>query len=217
MTNKHIACVNISKSLAEHLNNRAVNCSITVDHYHNLSTLMDGIVCQSYAALCINASVLQQFSQINSSNVDAAIKCLCFMNQKPPPMTYVVIDSKTDTNWLKTCVSDGYAGVLPEYDWQPSFEVDQAFDHIVDQQIHWPRKIWIWYGSVKRKTTMSGIKLTPRQLQILHLIKTRGASNKMIARQLKISESTVKVHVGAILKKYGVANRTQLAVCNTPF
>jgi DNA-binding NarL/FixJ family response regulator len=56
------------------------------------------------------------------------------------------------------------------------------------------------------------ITLTPRQTQILSLISNRGISNKSIALVLKISESTVKTHVGAIMKRYCVKNRTQLAL-----
>ena len=37
-------------------------------------------------------------------------------------------------------------------------------------------------------------------------------SNKEIGRQLAVSEGTVKLHVGALLKKFGVNNRTQVAV-----
>lgn len=66
---------------------------------------------------------------------------------------------------------------------------------------------------VKKKKSTE-ISLTPRQSQILDLVATRGASNKAIARTLKISESTVKLHMSAILKKYGCRNRTQLAVFN---
>lgn len=63
------------------------------------------------------------------------------------------------------------------------------------------------------KTTVnSRFKLTPRQTQILNLVASRGASNKAIARMLNLSESTVKLHLGIIFKKYGVKNRTQLAV-----
>lgn len=64
----------------------------------------------------------------------------------------------------------------------------------------------------KTKQPDSGIKLTPRQSQILEIVNSRGVSNKIIAKILKISESTVKLHVSAILKKYGVKNRTQLAL-----
>jgi Bacterial regulatory proteins, luxR family len=39
-----------------------------------------------------------------------------------------------------------------------------------------------------------------------------GHSNKTIARQLEMSEATVKVHVRRIMQKFGVANRTQLAI-----
>lgn len=56
------------------------------------------------------------------------------------------------------------------------------------------------------------IKLTPRQKQVFTFVTKRGASNKIIAKALNITESTVKLHIGAILKKYGLKNRTQLAV-----
>ena len=55
-------------------------------------------------------------------------------------------------------------------------------------------------------------QLTLRQQQVYELIITRGSSNKHIAKILSISESTVKLHIGAILKKYGLRSRTQLAV-----
>jgi DNA-binding NarL/FixJ family response regulator len=54
--------------------------------------------------------------------------------------------------------------------------------------------------------------LTVRQQQVLDRL-TQGASNKMIGRQLKLRESTVKVHVRHIMKKLGAANRTQAALC----
>jgi DNA-binding CsgD family transcriptional regulator len=52
--------------------------------------------------------------------------------------------------------------------------------------------------------------LTFRQEQILHIIRTRGLTNGQIATMLKISESTVKMHVGLILKKHGFKTRMQL-------
>jgi DNA-binding NarL/FixJ family response regulator len=64
----------------------------------------------------------------------------------------------------------------------------------------------------KLTVTKSTIKLTPRQTQIHELIVERGASNKTIANMLGICESTVKLHIGTILKKFGAKNRTQL-VC----
>jgi NarL family two-component system response regulator LiaR len=56
-----------------------------------------------------------------------------------------------------------------------------------------------------------GERLTPRERQVLDLI-GHGLSNKRIARELGISEKTVKAHVGHVLAKLGVADRTQAAV-----
>jgi two-component system, NarL family, nitrate/nitrite response regulator NarL len=55
------------------------------------------------------------------------------------------------------------------------------------------------------------LHLSPRETCILRCL-ARGASNKLIARDVQISEATVKVHVKAILRKIGVANRTQAAI-----
>ena len=50
--------------------------------------------------------------------------------------------------------------------------------------------------------------LTERQLDILQLI-SKGLSNKLIARELHLSDNTIKVHVSAILRALGLSNRTQ--------
>ena len=64
---------------------------------------------------------------------------------------------------------------------------------------------------ITENTTVS-LTLTPRQSQVLKLVCHRGLSNKAIGNILKISESTVKIHISAILKRYGVRNRTQLVL-----
>jgi len=53
--------------------------------------------------------------------------------------------------------------------------------------------------------------LSRRELVILRTL-TEGASNKIIARKLVITESTVKVHMKAILRKLRLQNRTQAAI-----
>jgi NarL family two-component system response regulator LiaR len=54
-------------------------------------------------------------------------------------------------------------------------------------------------------------QLTPREREVLQLI-GRGFSNKRIARELRLSEKTVKTHVGHVLAKLGMDDRTQAAV-----
>jgi DNA-binding NarL/FixJ family response regulator len=54
-------------------------------------------------------------------------------------------------------------------------------------------------------------RLTRREREVLELI-ARGRSNKRIAFELGISEKTVKTHVGHLLAKLGVTDRTQAAL-----
>jgi two-component system, NarL family, response regulator LiaR len=54
-------------------------------------------------------------------------------------------------------------------------------------------------------------ELTPREREVLALI-ARGMANKRIARELGVSEKTVKAHVGHVLAKLGVSDRTQAAL-----
>ncbi len=54
--------------------------------------------------------------------------------------------------------------------------------------------------------------LTPRQLEVLDRLR-EGKPNKLIARDLNMTEATVKVHVRQIMRKLGAANRTQAVLC----
>ncbi len=54
-------------------------------------------------------------------------------------------------------------------------------------------------------------KLTAREIEVLELI-AEGMINKEIAKQLYISEKTVKNHVSNIFKKLNVSDRTQAAI-----
>lgn len=62
--------------------------------------------------------------------------------------------------------------------------------------------------AVERSRTIS---LSKRECQILQCL-VDGLSNKVIARELEITEATVKVHVKALLRKTQTANRTQAAI-----
>lgn len=53
--------------------------------------------------------------------------------------------------------------------------------------------------------------LSNREVEVLSWLR-EGASNKVIARSLNVSEATIKVHVKAILRKIGARNRAQAAI-----
>jgi len=65
--------------------------------------------------------------------------------------------------------------------------------------------------SPANKNQANADSLTQRELEILKLI-AKGLSNKLIARELNISDGTVKVHVKHLLKKLHLRSRVEAAV-----
>jgi DNA-binding NarL/FixJ family response regulator len=63
-------------------------------------------------------------------------------------------------------------------------------------------------GTTRGVTTTQ--QFTERQLAVLGHLK-QGKTNKIIAHELKMSESTVKVHIRKIMKKLNATNRTEVA------
>jgi DNA-binding NarL/FixJ family response regulator len=54
------------------------------------------------------------------------------------------------------------------------------------------------------------VKLTPRQMAVVEALR-KGKANKIIAYELSMCESTVKVHVRNIMRKFNATNRTEVA------
>lgn len=65
--------------------------------------------------------------------------------------------------------------------------------------------------SSEKNTDSAFADLTPRETEILSLL-AEGQSNKVIARNLGISDGTVKLHVKAILRKLKIHSRVEAAV-----
>ena len=59
-------------------------------------------------------------------------------------------------------------------------------------------------------TSHHDASFTPREIEVLHRLR-QGLQNKIIAYELGISESTVKVHLRNVMKKLNASNRTQVA------
>ena len=58
---------------------------------------------------------------------------------------------------------------------------------------------------------LAQFNLTSRQREVLEFL-AQGHTNKSIASKLRLRETTVKVHIKAILKRLNVSNRTQAAL-----
>jgi DNA-binding CsgD family transcriptional regulator/pentose-5-phosphate-3-epimerase len=125
----------------------------------------------------------------------------------------VGIEPNTPVSTIRELKQAGVLGIVPSVaHWGVDTGVT-ALHALRDRLPHWPKHI---IGQLpgntpkKVKSQKSAIHISPRQQQVLNLIKTRGLGNKQIANALAISESTVKMHISDIMRAYGVKSRVQL-------
>jgi len=125
----------------------------------------------------------------------------------------VVVLKPCDKDLFTTLKRNGVLGIIPGLRFFGKEHSISAYINLQKGESHWP-DIALEPELRRIEKKKKSIDLTDRQYEIFNLVARRGLSNKKIAEKLSISEETVKFHVGSILKKYGVRNRTQLALCN---
>jgi len=125
----------------------------------------------------------------------------------------VVVPGECNTDLIAQLKRNEVLGIIPGLRFFDSAHSVEAYERLRRGQSHWP-SIAIAAPMKRYVRKKRGVDLTKRQSEIFVLIAKRGLSNGKIAEILKISEYTVKIHVSAILKRYGVKNRTQLALAN---
>lgn len=123
------------------------------------------------------------------------------------------VSDTIDVKLLKKLLKTNIVGLIPYGNNTPNTENHNAIRSLLKENKYIPENFKSLLTNNKKLEAKKGeIILTPRQKEILTLIRERGCSNKVLSKILNISESTVKLHVGAILKKYGLKTRTQLVI-----
>jgi DNA-binding NarL/FixJ family response regulator len=122
----------------------------------------------------------------------------------------VVVDRAIDSDTLTKLRRNSVLGVIPGMRFFERENTILAYKTLISGEAHWP-EICI---KINRQIKRNSVTLSDRQYEIFTLVAKRGLSNKQIATELKIAESTVKNHVSDILKQFGLRSRTQLALAN---
>ena len=136
-------------------------------------------------------------------NVDG-IEAIRSLRERAPGARAIVLSSFIDDEKLFPAVRAGAAGYLLK-DIQPS-ELVEAI-----RTVHGGGALLHPRVASRVLEELSTDPLTPREREVLGLL-GRGMANKVIARELSLSEKTVKAHVSSILAKLGVTDRTQAAL-----
>ena len=141
------------------------------------------------------------------------IGAMCELRRRNSASRVIVLTSFLDDERLMPALSAGAAGYLLK-DVEPAELARAVRSACADEALIDPTVAarLLHQLSAPPGPAADGIEhLTRREREVLDLI-ALGHANKRIALELQISEKTVKAHVGRVLAKLGVSDRTQAAV-----
>lgn len=117
----------------------------------------------------------------------------------------VVVSSEEDPRRIRECIGHGAMGFVPKT--SSSAELFSAMVQILGGKTYLPASC-VSGLEAPVDDSVRGVHLSPRQREVLMKV-VQGKSNKVIARELGISDHTVKTHVMAVLGVLRVSNRTE--------
>ena len=140
------------------------------------------------------------------------------LHKRYPSLPIIVLSASENSTHIRKCFELGVTGFVTKS--APKEALIEAIAKALEGERYVPKYLIESVAEVARvfDEVDSGVNveiiaelITDRQFDILSCI-SRGHSNKQIARELELSENTVKVHVSAMLKSLGLSNRTQAGI-----
>ncbi len=119
----------------------------------------------------------------------------------------VLFTGSVDSRFLSDCVSLGVRGYIPKD--MPLRSLDSALQLIQSGQTFIPLKPEA--NGAATASSKDRENLTDRELHILRLA-ADGMTNKEIARDLSVTDVTVKMHMRNLCRKLGARNRAHAAI-----
>jgi DNA-binding NarL/FixJ family response regulator len=129
----------------------------------------------------------------------SGLVALAALREAMPEVPIVVLSGEDDPHTIRGAIEGGAMGFIPKSSSQEL--LIQALRLVLAKGVYLPA------------TALDGVDaklpgITPRQLDVLRYV-IHGMPNKVIARELNISDWTVKQHVSEVLHRLGVRNRTE--------
>jgi DNA-binding NarL/FixJ family response regulator len=129
--------------------------------------------------------------------------------------TLVVMSADDSSETILAAIQAGAAGYIPKT--LESAHMLEALRVVMAGGVYLPPKLLAGAGSnapgmaAPRARDPADLGLSPRQGDVLRML-IEGKPNKLISRELEMSESTVKTHLAAIFRKLDANSRTQAVV-----
>jgi DNA-binding NarL/FixJ family response regulator len=126
-----------------------------------------------------------------------------------PATRLLVVSGNDDPAVMRAALAAGAAGFVPKS--EPPERLEQALALVLAGGTWLPPQALADCRDGVPPARPDPAALTPRQTEVLHGL-MRGLPNKLIARELGLTEGTVKIHIAAILRALQARNRTEAVV-----
>lgn len=131
------------------------------------------------------------------------------LRENLPDIPVIVISASEEPHVIEQSLACGAAGFIPK-SW-PRDRMCDAIDVVMGGEIYRPEELLKNRPAPDPRLDEELGSLTHRQRMVLALL-AQGKSNKQIAYELDVSNTTVKAHMTAIMRKLKVTSRTQALI-----
>ncbi len=175
-----------------------------------LATIGHNVVCLESASITDALALIAQHADLQLCLLDLSLKnehglgAIQRIKQDAPHVAVVVVSGVDDSATIRSCIDAGAMSFIPK---SVAPEVlTQALQHVLSGAVYMPEQIVSAMQEIPER-----VQLTPRQQQVLQAL-SRGLPTKLIARELELSEHTVKDHIAMLFQALGASNRTEAVI-----
>ncbi len=175
-----------------------------------LATIGHSVSCLEAATVAEALATIAQHTDIELCLLDLSLKnehgfgAIAQIKNTAPHVAVVVVSGSEDSATIRSCIDAGAMSYIPK---SVAPEVlTHALQRVLAGAVYLPDQV----VSALDASAMPAA-LTARQQQVLQGL-SRGLPTKLIARELDLSEHTVKEYIAIIFQALGVHNRTEAVI-----
>jgi len=172
--------------------------------YHREAVMLEAATMMEALELCAANADLQLCLLDLSLKAEAGLQMLSRLATAAPLAAIVVVSATEDPVTICACLDAGAMSFIPKS--APPAVLAEALRQVLNGAVYLPAQVLTGAANLPDRPMLSA-----RQHQVLRAV-SRGLSNKVIAGELGLSESTVKEYLGAVFQALGVRNRTEAVI-----
>jgi len=175
-----------------------------------LATIGRNVVCLEAATIAEALTLIVQHTDMQLCLLDLTLKneqgfaAIQAIKNTAPQVAIVVVSGCEDSATIRSCIDAGAMSFIPKS--VPPEVLTRALQRVLTGAVYLPDQV-----VSALEVSPQQLPLTPRQMQVLEGL-SRGLPTKLIARELGLSEHTVREYIALIFQALGVHNRTEAVI-----